>query len=76
MSGWVDCRKSMPPDNFEVLAFGDLVPGAVGEIKSRQIQCAYYSSYDREWVATGDIQYGANMKSVTHWHPLPNPPEE
>ena len=76
VSGWVKCGKRMPVSGIEVLAFGDLAPDAVGEIKLRQIQVAYYSKCDRKWTATGDTQYGAHMINVTHWQPLPGLPEE
>lgn len=74
MSEWIKCSNRLPPDDSEILAFGDLTPGAIGEVEIGKIQVARYSGHDQYWSATGDIQYGASMENVTHWMSLPAHP--
>ena len=46
-----------------------------GKRVSEATRCAEYTLRDGEWVPTGEFRW-SGYKRVTHWMPMPNPPEE
>ncbi|EFH0948429.1 TPA: ead/Ea22-like family protein [Escherichia coli] len=60
--GWISCSERMPDNNHDVLFFD--VWG--------YIRIGWFSADDRSWFTSDD---GCCME-VTHWMPLPEPPQE
>ncbi|MDL6545929.1 DUF551 domain-containing protein [Escherichia coli] len=60
--GWISCSDRMPDNNHDVLFFD--VWG--------YIRIGWFSADDRSWFTSDD---GCCME-VTHWMPLPEPPQE
>ncbi|ELM5899989.1 DUF551 domain-containing protein [Escherichia coli] len=60
--GWISCSERMPDNNHDVLFFD--VWG--------YIRIGWFSADDRTWFTSDD---GCCME-VTHWMPLPEPPQE
>ncbi|HGB9406197.1 TPA: DUF551 domain-containing protein [Escherichia coli] len=60
--GWISCSEQMPDNNHDVLFFD--VWG--------YIRIGWFSADDRSWFTSDD---GCRME-VTHWMPLPEPPQE
>lgn len=60
--GWISCSELMPDNNHDVLFFD--VWG--------YIRIGWFSADDRSWFTSDD---GCCME-VTHWMPLPEPPQE
>ncbi|HGD8685042.1 TPA: DUF551 domain-containing protein [Escherichia coli] len=60
--GWISCSERMPDNNHDVLFFD--VWG--------YIRIGWFSADDRSWFTSDD---GCRME-VTHWMPLPEPPQE
>lgn len=65
MSEWIKCSDEMPEENSKVIAFT-----AYGEM----IFDMHYKweKYDNEWMSEYTLWRGR----VTHWMPLPEPPED
>ena len=61
---WIPVSEKLPKDNQEVLIYADLIAKGVHSTKSRQ------------WSADGYYYHGDWYDTVTHWMPLPLPPEE
>ena len=61
---WIPVSEKLPKDNQEVLIYADLIAKGVHSTKSRQ------------WSADGYYYHGDWYDTVTHWMPLPQPPEE
>ncbi|EOM6686961.1 DUF551 domain-containing protein [Escherichia coli] len=59
--GWISCSERMPDNNHDVLFFD--VWG--------YIRIGWFSADDRSWFTSDD---GCRME-VTHWMPLPEPPQ-
>jgi hypothetical protein len=64
--GVQDVEEAWPPDGF-VLAFVQFE----GPVVKPAIHVAYYSARDGKW----RTRYGRLWGMVTHWMPLPEPPE-
>lgn len=62
MSEWIKCDEQMPEPQVKVLAFT-----AYG------VWVAFYSKKYDCW---DDGDWNDSLDSVTHWMPLPEPPEE
>jgi len=60
---WIPVSEKLPKDNQEVLIYADLIAKGVHSTKSRQ------------WSADGYYYHGDWYDTVTHWMPLPQPPE-
>ncbi|ELX1426456.1 DUF551 domain-containing protein [Escherichia coli] len=60
--GWISCSERMPDNNHDVLFFDVWA----------YIRIGWFSADDRSWFTSDD---GCCME-VTHWMPLPEPPQE
>lgn len=58
---WIKCSERMPENGREVLAIGDM-----GHSRSQMVS----AFLDRYWT------WFDNNETVTHWMPLPEPPQE
>ena len=66
---WIDIRDVIPPTKRKVLLFGKGKMGAetfIGEIGG-STNCLEFTQNDSGWTHTG---------RVTHWMPLPEPPQD
>lgn len=83
MSGWISVNERLPDLHPDAWQDGDdIIPFDVSD----QVLCLYNSGeyavavFERDggtaytgWTSTVD---GANLRTVTHWMPLPAPPKE
>lgn len=70
-SGWITCNKKMPEDDEEVL-FAVAYPWDKGK-KPKVALGRHYTKNEKGWWTA---YYGAFLDyEVTHWMPLPAPPE-
>lgn len=63
-SGWIKCSERKPFDGQSVIAFDGVVIDRI-IFEDGGFTCDGYDPYDR-----------AIVEGVTHWQPLPPPPEE
>lgn len=77
MSGWVKCEgiKGIPK-NQKILAYGTLVPGAIGKPIKNTVELV--ELVESDWCrgrpyfnVVGDTQHGATLEDVMYWMPVP-----
>ena len=72
MDKWISVKEQLPNDADPVLVV------VYGKYKNIEFKGAYelatYSEPDKDWIL--DAYPGAEDITVTHWIPLPDPPEE
>ena len=61
---WISCKEKMPDDGVNVLIYAG----------NRMISLAWYDK-DMGYFYICDSDYKYNSLDVTHWQPLPEPPE-
>lgn len=61
MGDWIKCDKRMPEQGEEVL---------VCDTSGKRFVTSHFRGYFR------DLRVGYSRKEITHWQPLPSPPEE
>lgn len=61
--GWIKCRDQMPEKEIGVIAFSD----------DGSMWIAYYDKESRCW---DDGDFFNDIPEITHWMPLPAPPEK
>lgn len=64
MNEWISVKDRLPKSRFVVLAY---------EKPLNSINMSFYEKNSESWI---DCDSGYYLNSVTHWMPLPNPPEE
>lgn len=64
MSKWISVKERLPEEGKEVLVY---IPKYI-----QQYFIAFLSLKNSEW----SNRYCANMEEITHWQPLPSPPED
>ena len=62
---WTPCNKRMPPQTYDVLVWDEI---------DGEPFMGHYNKYDG-WDILG-FNYPAYEFNITHWMPLPKPPEE
>lgn len=73
MTEWIKCSDRLPEDCVNVLIFCPLI---------KQMTAAYLAySVDREplfycIIDFDEYDQNASIEDITHWMPLPNPPQE
>ena len=63
MSEWISVREQMPEEGVDVLVYGDL---------------CYGDCYNAKGIEVDYVKHGTFVafdEDVTHWMPLPEPPE-
>ena len=69
-NGWIKCSENLPDDGQLVIAF---MPAQEDEDPGYWMM--FIGTFEDEyWEDTGGETY--NLMHVTHWLPLPQPPEE
>ncbi|EEU4686418.1 DUF551 domain-containing protein [Escherichia coli] len=73
--GWISCSERMPDDKQYVWCWGSLTAG-LSAIPSKGITIGRLVDWSRNkwWTVTDDGEEPASK--VTHWMPLPEPPQE
>lgn len=72
MDKWISVKEQLPNDGVPVLV---IVNGRYKNIEFKgAYELAAYSEPDKDWIL--DAYPGAEDITVTHWIPLPDPPEE
>jgi len=67
---WIPVKERLPEDATGVLIFGDAIS------QMRDIGLAYHISNIPQWATDEGLYFhGDSYKRVTHWMPLPEPPE-
>lgn len=70
-NGWIRTKDSMPPDFELVLIFWET------ESEKERQDVACWSSKYQSWLATEfAIPLNIRPDQVTHWQPLPSPPQK
>jgi hypothetical protein len=64
MSAWISVEERLPDDGDSVLIFH----------KSGDMFTAWYRTWNEDWCDYNGFLVGED--EVTHWQPLPEPPEE
>jgi hypothetical protein len=62
---WIAVKERLPPECENVLVYD-----------GNDIYTAYLSKYSRCWMCRCNCDDGSYVDSVTHWMPLPRPPQE
>ena len=65
---WVKVSEKLPEDGTSALVY---VPGATDAYLRNRVAWIDHDAAPPEWISDGDV-----VQSVTHWQPLPSPPEE
>lgn len=68
MSEWISVKKKMPPDGHRPYLTCRRTPKGRIVIETRYLTHSYYSPHECYWE-------GKKVGEVTHWMPLPEPPE-
>ena len=68
---WIKCSSRMPEDDDSVLVYSR---------KFETFSIAFHMGKNRVmkegWYVIEENGYAGNIRHVTHWMPLPEPPEE
>ncbi len=67
MSDWIKCSDKLPQKN-ELVGFS-----FDGKTIRKDI---YYPGFNGDWESVNSAGWYISEKNVTHWMPLPNPPDE
>ncbi len=59
--GWISVKDRLPDTNRDIIVC----------LNSRVVRCGWYSPNIQVWF---DADTTDEIKSVTHWRPLPDPP--
>lgn len=65
VSKWISCKEKMPEDGISVL---------ICSYRGTVHKATYDSDMGYFYIADSDLHY--NELDVTHWQPLPEPPNE
>ena len=65
---WIPCKEKMPEVDKRVEFFGGF---------EQTTYIGYYREHTTQWESeNGGFWHGKNFSFITHWMPLPEPPEE
>jgi hypothetical protein len=75
VSEWISCDSRLPPAKPQDSEISeDLLAYVIGHGGYVRMITAFYSFTDEDWMADDGEPLEAGER-VTHWHPLPDPPE-
>jgi hypothetical protein len=79
-NGWISVRDKLPEDGHTVLVVGKEEIHYGRGPEDTIIGVGYYDQNDKNWCGTGaggyEFDWDINYKTITHWMPLPEPPND
>jgi len=92
MSEWIKCSERLPPKSYIESDDADIPYEAhrvlllIPNSQDYDVMCGWYEEEDLSpfpniprwigWVITDEDGYCVDLKTPTHWMPLPKPPQE
>lgn len=70
-SEWISVKDRLPEDGVEVLACKGALVALDGGFASRYVAWLDYDTNPPQWIISGEP-----TDEITHWQPLPAPPED
>lgn len=67
MDNWISVEKELPKNNDNVIAYSDFTVD-----ENCRVEVVFYNENSNEWNGTSSVF----LNKITHWQPLPSPPDK